>query len=104
MRTRNSSSTDVNSTVPAFWVGETCSSVADIFSRLWISMLKAWKSSLCWSSLSRERLLHHEHSTAHVSDLMGYRAHQDAAALQQMIQTQILPAAQILWEIDDYGR
>jgi len=27
---------------------------------------------------------------------MGYRAHQDAAALQQMIQTQIFPAAQIL--------
>jgi len=41
-------------------------------------------------------LLHHEHSTAQVSDLMGYRAHQDAAAFQQMIQTQILPAAQIL--------
>ena len=35
---------------------------------------------------------------------MGYRAHQDAAVLQQMIQTQILPAAQILREIDDYGR
>ena len=35
--------------------------------------------------------------TLNVSDVhRGYRAHQDAAALQQMIQTQILPAAQIL--------
>ena len=41
-------------------------------------------------------LLYYEHGTAQVSDLMGYRAHQDTAVLQQMIETQILPAAQIL--------